>query len=52
MKTGAHSADQAKIKKMAAAGETAKAISEALRIELSVITSFMPKGAKPKTEEK
>lgn len=43
MKAGANPSDIRNINKRAEAGQTAKEISKALRIELKVVKAFMPK---------
>lgn len=51
LKKGVNSSEKVKLRKMIADGKKAKEISEALRVELSVIEWFMPK-PKPKPKKK
>ncbi len=50
-KKGVNTSDKAKVKAMIEQGANAKEISEALRVELSVIEWFFPK-PKPKAKPK
>lgn len=47
MKTGANNSDVNEINRLYEEGFSAEEISEKLRIELSCIASFAPKGTKP-----
>ena len=51
LKKGVNSSDKVKMRNMIAEGKKAKEISQALRVELSVIEWFMPK-PKPKPKKK
>ena len=51
LKKGVNSSDKVKMRSMIEQGKKAKEISEALRVELSVIEWFMPK-PKPKPKKK
>jgi hypothetical protein len=42
MKAGANKADQVQISKLAAVGNTAKAIAKNMGIDIKVVQSFMP----------